>query len=80
MVSSATRIKFDGDMADSFGAYLAMMMMPLTYSIANGIMFGIMGWVIVKVFSKKAKDVSPVMWVIFVMFCLRVLTLITKFQ
>ena len=80
MVSSATRIKFDGDMADSFGAYLAMMMMPLTYSIANGIMFGIMGWVIVKVFSKKAKDVIPVMWVIFVMFCLRVLTLITKFQ
>ena len=80
MVSSATKIRFDGDVADSFGAYLAMMMMPLTYSIANGIMFGIMGWVIVKVFSKKAKDVSPVMWVIFIMFCLRVLTLMFKFQ
>lgn len=35
-MSSATKIRFDGDVADSFGAYLAMMMMPLTYSIANG--------------------------------------------
>ncbi len=80
MISSAKNIKFDGDIADTFGAYLAMMMMPLTYSIANGIMFAILGWVIVKVFTKKAKDVSPIMWLIFVLFLLRVITLITNFQ
>ena len=54
--------------------------MPLTYSISNGIMFAVVSWVIVKVFTKKAKDVSPVMWVIFVLFALRIATLITNFH
>ena len=80
MVGSAKNIKFDGDVADTVGAYMALMMMPLTYSIANGIMFGIVTWVIVKVFSKKAKDISPVMWVIFVLFMLRIISLITNFM
>ncbi|MEE0955171.1 MAG: NCS2 family permease [Eubacterium sp.] len=80
MFSSAAKIKYDGDAADVVGAYLAVLMMPLTYSIANGIMFAIMSWVIVKVFEKKAKDISPVMWVIFVLFALRIVTLVTHFQ
>ncbi len=80
MVSSAKKITFDGDIADTVGAYLAMLMMPLSYSIATGIMFAILAWVIVKVFEKKAKDVSPIMWVVFVLFCLRIVTLVTNFQ
>lgn len=80
MFSSATKIKFDGDIADTFGAYMAVVMMPLTYSIANGIMFGLTSWVIIKVFAKKAKDVSPVMWTIFVLFALRIAALVTNFQ
>ncbi|MGI5887796.1 MAG: NCS2 family permease [Oscillospiraceae bacterium] len=79
MVSSVKNIKFDGDMADTFGAYMAMMMMPLTYSIANGIMFGIVSWVIVKVLEKKARDVSPTMWVVFALFALRIISLIAHF-
>lgn len=80
MVSSAKKITFDGDIADTVGAYLAMLMMPLSYSIATGIMFAILAWVIVKVFEKKAKDVSPIMWVVFVLFCVRIVTLVTNFQ
>ncbi len=80
MVSSAKKITFDGDIADTVGAYLAMLMMPLSYSIATGIMFAILAWVIVKVFEKKTKDVSPIMWVVFVLFCLRIVTLVTNFQ
>ncbi|MBE6004012.1 MAG: NCS2 family permease [Lachnospiraceae bacterium] len=80
MVSSAKKITFDGDIADTVGAYLAMLMMPLSYSIATGIMFAILAWVIVKVFEKKAKDVSPIMWVVFFLFCLRIVTLVTNFQ
>lgn len=80
MMSSVTKMKFDGDMADSIGGFMAVAMMPLTYSIANGIMFGIMSWVIVKVCTGKANDVSPIMWVIFVLFALRILTLITNFM
>ena len=80
MVSSAKKITFDGDIADTVGAYMAMLMMPLTYSIATGIMFAILAWVIVKTCEGKAKDVSPIMWVVFVLFCLRIVTLVTNFQ
>ena len=59
---------------------MALVMMPLAYSIATGIMFGILSWVILKVFEGKAKDVSPVMWVIFALFCLRIVSLVTGFM
>lgn len=79
MVQSAAKIKFDGDLADVFGAYLAMLLMPMTYSISNGIMVAIIGWVLVKVFTKRAKEVSAVMWIIFALFVLRVIALIANF-
>lgn len=42
MASSIKKMEFDGDLADAVGGYLAFLMMPLTYSIANGIMFGVL--------------------------------------
>ena len=59
MISSAKKIDFEGDIADVAGAYMAMLLMPLAYSIATGIMFAILIWVILKVVEKKARDVSP---------------------
>ena len=79
MIPSITKMKFDGDLADSIGGFLAIAMMPMTYSIANGIMFGMLSWVIVKVFEGKRKEVSPIMWVIFCMFALRIVALVTNF-
>ena len=80
MFSSVIKIKFDDDVADTASAYMATIMMPLTYSIANGIMFGIVTWVIAKFFTKKAKEITPIMWAIFILFALRIITLIAKFQ
>ena len=80
MMMSVTKIKFDGDIADSVGAYLAIVMMGLAYSIATGIMFAILAWVILKVVCGKAKEVSPVMWGVFVLFALRIVALVTNFQ
>ena len=81
MVFSITKVKFDdGDIADSIGAYLALVMMPLAYSIATGIMFAILGWVIIKTIEGKAKEISPVMWVVFVLFLLRIAALVANFQ
>lgn len=76
MMKSVLKMKFDGDIADVVGGFLALVMMPFTYSIANGIMFGILAWVILKVFTGKVKDVHPVMWVAFALFVLRIITLI----
>lgn len=63
MLSSVKKVDFDGDAADVIGAFLAIVMMPLTYSIANGIMFGMLSWVILKLVIGKAKEISGVMWI-----------------
>ena len=63
MLSSVKKVDFEGDAADTIGAFLAIVMMPLTYSIANGIMFGMLAWVILKLVTGKAKDISAIMWI-----------------
>ena len=70
MLSSIKKVDFSNDIADTVGAFLAIVMMPLTYSIANGIMFGILAWVILKVVTGKMKDISAVMWVSVVLFAI----------
>ncbi|MCR5211764.1 MAG: NCS2 family permease [Lachnospiraceae bacterium] len=76
MLKSITKINFDGDIADVVGAYLAVIMMPFSYSIATGIMFAVVVWTLIKVFTGKIKDIKPVMWVIFALFAVRIITLI----
>ncbi len=76
MMKSVLKMKFEGDIADVVGGFLALVMMPFTYSIANGIMFGILAWVILKVCTGKTKEIHPVMWVSFGLFVLRIITLI----
>ncbi len=70
MLSAVKDMEFDGDVADAIGGFLAIVMMPMTYSIANGIMFGMLAWVILKVFTGKARDISGVMWVSVALFAL----------
>ena len=74
MASAVLKMDFSVDMADALGGYLAFLMMPLTYSIANGIMFGILTWIVVKLFTKKAKDIHPIMYVIGILFLLRIVS------
>ena len=76
MLSAVKNVNFDGDAADATGAFLAIIMMPLTYSIANGIMYGILTWVILKVCTGKIKEIHPIMWVVTVLFAVRIATLI----
>ena len=76
MVKNVTKMDFDSDIADTLGGFFAIIMMPFTYSIANGIMFGIIAWVILKVVTGKIKDIHPVMWVSFVLFAVRIVTII----
>lgn len=80
MVSAITKMDFEKDMAAALGGYMALIMMPLSYSIATGIMFAMLAYVLVKICTGKAKDVSPIMWVMFVIFVLRIVTLVTNFS
>ena len=76
MASSIKKKEFDGDLADAVGGYLAFLMMPLTYSIANGIMFGVLAWFIIKVCTGQLKKIHPVMYIVCALFIIRVITII----
>lgn len=76
MASSIKKMEFDGDLADAIGGYLAFLMMPLTYSIANGIMFGVLAWFIIKVCTGQLKKIHPVMYIVCALFIIRVITII----
>lgn len=76
MLSAIKNMDFEGDIADVIGGFLAVIMMPFAYSIATGIMFGIVSWVILKVITGKIKDISAIMWVSFVLFAIYIATLV----
>lgn len=76
MASSIKKMEFDGDLADAVGGYLAFLMMPLTYSIANGIMFGVLAWFIIKVCTGQLKKIHPVTYIVCALFIIRVITII----
>ena len=72
MIKSVQKMKLEGDIADVLGGFVALIFMPFTYSIANGIMYGILVWVILKVFTGKIKDIHPIMWISSALFAVRI--------
>ena len=76
MLSAVTQMDFDTDVADAIGGFLAVVMMPFAYSIATGIMFAMISWVVLKLLTGKAKDISPVMWISVALFAIYVYTTI----
>ncbi|MCR2810501.1 MULTISPECIES: NCS2 family permease [unclassified Microbacterium] len=44
--------------------FLSVTVMPLTYSIANGIGAGFISWVLVRSLAGKAREISPLLWVV----------------
>ena len=46
-------------------AFLTMVLMPFTFSIADGIAWGVISYVAIQIIVGKAKDVNMVMWAIF---------------
>jgi len=56
-------------------AILLIMMMPFTYSIANGIAFGLMFYVLIQLAMGKYRDIHPVLYVLVVLFMLKYLAI-----
>ena len=72
MINSILKINFD-DFTEAIPAFLTMIMMPFTYSIAQGIVFGMLGYVIIKLLSGRAKDISVTVYVIGVIFLIKMI-------
>ncbi|MBQ0145273.1 MAG: NCS2 family permease [Bacteroidales bacterium] len=70
MMGPIREIDWD-DYSEAIPAFIAAVMMPLTYSIANGILLCIITYVVLNACTGKVKKVSPTMWVLFVLFVLR---------
>lgn len=72
MVSAIKAVDFD-DITEGLPAFLTIVLMPLTYSIAEGIVFGIISYVAIKLLTNKRKDVSPVMGVLAALFVAKIM-------
>ncbi|MBQ0167649.1 MAG: NCS2 family permease [Treponema sp.] len=67
MMKSVVDIKFD-DPTEGIPAFLTIMAMPFAYSIAAGIRFGIVSYVITKCAAKKVKEIPVVTWILAAIF------------
>jgi AGZA family xanthine/uracil permease-like MFS transporter len=72
MMTPVKNINFD-DFTESIPAFLTIIMMPLTYSISEGILFGVLSYVLLKILSGKFKDITIVTIVLAVLFMLKFL-------
>jgi AGZA family xanthine/uracil permease-like MFS transporter len=70
MMKAVTDIDFN-DPTEGIPAFLTIIMMPFAYSIAEGIVYGTLSYVILKLAAGKLKDISVVTWILFVIFILR---------
>ncbi|MCI5721293.1 MAG: NCS2 family permease [Firmicutes bacterium] len=74
MISAVVEINFS-NLTESIPAYLCLLSMPLTYSISEGIAVGIISYVVINLFAGKGKNVSPLMYVLAVLFVLKYILL-----
>ncbi|RIH64590.1 NCS2 family permease [Mariniphaga sediminis] len=70
MMSPIQKINFD-DFTEAIPAFITIIIMPLSYSIADGIVFGMLSYVLLKLLSGKIRALSPVMIVLAVLFILK---------
>ena len=69
MVSQIRHLDFT-EFSSTLPIFLTIIVMPLTYSIANGIGAGFISWVLVRSLSGKAREISPLLWIVAVGFVL----------
>ena len=72
MMGAVVKINFD-DMTDAIPAFLTILVMPLAYSISEGIAIGVVSWTLINLLSGKAKEkkITPLMYVLTVLFFLK---------
>ena len=70
MMSPILKVDFD-NFTEAIPAFITMIIMPLTYSIAEGIVFGMISYVGLKVLTGKFRDLSVVMIVLSILFVIK---------
>lgn len=70
MMKSVVGINFE-DPAEGIPAFICIIVMPFAYSIAEGIVWGLIAYVLLKAVTGKFKDISIMSWILFVIFIAR---------
>lgn len=70
MLEPIIRIPF-GDFTESIPAFICMIMMPLSYSISNGILIGMIAYVLINLVCGKFKKLTPTMYILAILFILK---------
>ncbi|MDO4173616.1 MAG: NCS2 family permease [Eubacteriales bacterium] len=70
MISAVAEIDFN-DATEAIPAYLCLLCMPLMYSISEGIAVGIVSYVVINVICGKSKKITPLMYILAVLFVLK---------
>lgn len=70
MMEPVTKIDFSNYL-EAIPAFFAIFMMPVAYSIAEGIVFGIIAYTVLRTLTGRAKDISLTMWILTGLFILR---------
>ena len=70
MMQSISHVKWS-DFSDAFPAFVTVIAMPLTFSIATGLSFGVITYTVVKLAAGKYREVSAVLWILTILFILR---------
>jgi AGZA family xanthine/uracil permease-like MFS transporter len=59
------------DFSEAFPGFVTAVAMPLTFSIATGLSFGVITYTVAKVAAGKLRQVSSVMWILTILFVVR---------
>ncbi len=70
MLEPVKKIPFD-DFSEAIPAFVCLIMMPVTYSISNGILLGMITYVLMNLICGKFKKLSPAMYILAVLFILK---------
>lgn len=70
MLSPIKDIDFD-DYSESIPAFICLILMPLTYSISDGILIGVISYVLLNLLGRKYRKLTPAMYVLAVLFVLK---------
>jgi AGZA family xanthine/uracil permease-like MFS transporter len=72
MLEPILQIKLD-DLTEAIPAFLAIIMMPLTYSIANGLIWSICSYTFLKLITGKFKQVTVLTWIMTALFIVSII-------
>lgn len=69
MMKNVEKVNFR-DYTESIPAFLTIVMMPMSYSIASGFGFGFASFCLLKCLSGKFREIHPIMWIVTIIFCI----------